>query len=188
MSTSSLSRRTVALAGSGAVRVWRLTPPGRTVTVTQRAVGGARRTLHVAGRVAGTRKARRGRARATAADRLGGALNLFVGVGAIGGAAYALGGAEDWDPAWLEDSPFEDFTVPGLVLGFVQAPIDLAAGWALWRGGRLATPLALASGAVQVGWIATQFRLIGYRSPLQPIFGVLGATSLALALRRSRRA
>lgn len=120
------------------------------------------------------------------ADRALGALDLAVGVSAIGGAAYALGGAKDWPREWLDGSPFTTYRVPGLVLGGVQAPLAIAAGVALWRGSPRAGVLALATGAVQVGWIVVQARIIGYRSFLQPLLGAIGLVSLAAAVRRWR--
>lgn len=114
-------------------------------------------------------------------------LDAAVGVSAIGGATYALAGARDWPQAWLEGSPFSSYRVPGLVLGFVHAPLDLAAAVAVGRGSRWATPLALASGAFQVAWIAVQYRVIGLRSFLQPLMGAVGVASLVLALRRRER-
>ncbi|MBO9533568.1 MAG: hypothetical protein J7513_11415 [Solirubrobacteraceae bacterium] len=122
-----------------------------------------------------------------AEDRALAVLDAVVGVSAIGGATYAVGGAPQWPREWLEGSPFRSYLVPGLVLGLVHAPLDLAAGYALWRRRPEATALALTSGAVQVGWIATQYRIIGLRSFLQPLLGVVGVVSLALAVRRARR-
>lgn len=120
------------------------------------------------------------------ADRALGALDLAVGVSAIGGAAYALSGAKDWPREWLDGSPFTTYRVPGLVLGGVQAPLAIAAGVALWRGSPRAGLLALATGAVQVGWILVQARIIGYRSFLQPLLGVIGLVSLGAAVQRWR--
>lgn len=112
------------------------------------------------------------------------ALDGAVGISAIGGAAYALGGAKGWPRAWLDGSPFSSYRVPGVVLGFVHAPIDLIAAWALVRRHPRASELALLSGAVQVGWIVIQARIIGLRSFLQPLLGAVGAVSLASAWRR----
>jgi len=120
-------------------------------------------------------------------DRVFGALDVAVGVSAIGGASYALSGAKEWPVEWLAGTPFRSYRVPGLILGGVHAPLDIAAGVALVRGSRNATPLALASAAVQVGWIVVQWRIIGRRSFLQPLMGVIGVVSLAGALRRLRR-
>lgn len=114
------------------------------------------------------------------------ALDGAVGISAIGGAAYALGGAKDWPREWLDGSPFSSYRVPGLVLGFIHAPIDLVAAWALARRHPRAGELALLSGAVQVGWIVVQARIIGLRSFLQPLLGAVGVVSLAAAWRRWR--
>lgn len=120
-------------------------------------------------------------------DRPLAAINTAVGISAIGGAAYALSGAKDWPIEWLDGTPFRSYRIPGLILGLIHAPLDLAAGYALWRQRPHATTLALASGTVQLGWIATQYRIIGLRSFLQPLLGVIGAISLTLAVRRARR-
>lgn len=115
------------------------------------------------------------------------AVDAAVGLSAIGGASYALSGAPDWPNAWLEGSPFRSYRVPGLVLGLVHAPLDLAAAVAIGRGSRWGTPLAIASGAFQLAWIAIQYRVIGLRSFLQPVMGAVGIVSFGLALRRRRR-
>jgi hypothetical protein len=120
-------------------------------------------------------------------DRALGVLDAAVGVSAIGGASYALSGAKEWPIEWLDGTPFRSYRIPGLILGGIHAPLDIAAGVALVRGSRNATPLALASSAVQVGWIVVQWRIIGRRSVLQPLMGVIGVVSLVGALRRVRR-
>lgn len=120
-------------------------------------------------------------------DRTLAAINTAVGISAIGGATYALAGAKDWPVEWLDGTPFHSYRIPGLILGGVHAPLDLAAGIALWRDHRHATKLALASGTIQIGWIAVQYRIIGMRSFLQPLLGATGLLSLTLAIRRARR-
>lgn len=67
-------------------------------------------------------------------DRVLGVVDVAVGASAIGGAAYALGGATAWPVEWLEGTPLRSYRVPGLVLGFVHAPLDLAAGVAALAG------------------------------------------------------
>ncbi len=115
-----------------------------------------------------------------------GVLDAVVGVNAIGGAAYALGGAKDWPREWLDGTPFTTYRVPGLILGLVHAPINLWAANQLLRRRPRATLAALAAGAVQVGWIVIQARLIGVRSFLQPLLGAVGVVSLAAAVGRVR--
>lgn len=86
------------------------------------------------------------------------ALNATAGVAALGGMVYALGGAPDVPPGWLERSPFRDYEVPGLILGGVYAPTSLAAAWA-----------------------------VAHRHPHAPDFAILAATVQGSASRRARR-
>jgi hypothetical protein len=111
------------------------------------------------------------------------ALNGAASLAAVGGMVYAFGGAPDVPVEWLERSPFTSYRVPGLVLGGVYAPISLAAAWSVARERPHAADVALAAAAVQEGWIATQVRIIGYRSFLQPLMGAVGIADLALAWR-----
>lgn len=120
-------------------------------------------------------------------DRVLAVLDAAVAAGAVAGGWYVARGAPRWDRAWLEGTPFRSFAVPGLALTFVHAPLDAAAAWALWRGDRRATRLALASAAVQCGWIAGQFAMIGLRTRVQLVFGPAAALSLRLAIARARR-
>lgn len=121
-------------------------------------------------------------------DRVLIALNAAAGIGALAGMRYALGGAPDVPVEWLAGTPFTDYRVPGLILGCVYAPVSLAAAWSLWRRAGRAGELAIAAGAVQVGWIAAQVRMIGLRSPLQPAMAAVGVVDLVLAARHARAA
>lgn len=120
-------------------------------------------------------------------DRALVALNAIAGVAALGGARYALGGAPDVPPQWLEGSPFRDYRVPGIILGGVYAPASLAAAWAVWRRHPRAGEVALAAGAIQVGWIGAQVAIIGARSFLQPTMAAVGLVDVGLAWRRLHR-
>ena len=107
-----------------------------------------------------------------------------VGVNALGGMAYALGGARDVPSEWLDGTPFDSYVVPGLYLGVVVGGSCVVAGYTAARDHQLARPAALASAAVMETWIAAQVALIGYRSPLQPVIAVTGLAVAALAGRR----
>jgi hypothetical protein len=112
------------------------------------------------------------------------AIEAVVGLNAIGGMAYALGGAKDVPPEWLDGTPFGSYVVPGLYLGVVVGGSCLAAAYAAARDDRRARAAALASSAAMVSWIAAQVAMIGYRSPLQPIIAGTGAAVAYLAARR----
>ena len=112
------------------------------------------------------------------------ALGAMVGVNALGGMAYALGGAKRVPPQWLDGTPFGSYVVPGLYLGVVVGGSCLTAAYAAVRDHDGARVAALASSAAMVSWIAAQVAMIGYRSPLQPL---IAATGLAVAYLAARR-
>ena len=109
------------------------------------------------------------------------AIEAVVGVNALGGMAYALGGAKDVPTEWLDGSPFHSYRVPGLVLGAVVGGTSLSAAYLVATEHQAARPAALTSSAVMVGWIASQLAVIGYRSPLQPAVAAVGAAAGWLA-------
>jgi hypothetical protein len=112
------------------------------------------------------------------------AIEAVVGLNAIGGMAYALGGAKDVPPEWLDGTPFDSYVLPGVYLGVVVGGSCLAAAFTAARDDHCARAAALASSAVMVSWIAAQVAIIGYRSPLQPIIAATGLTVACLAAQR----
>jgi hypothetical protein len=106
------------------------------------------------------------------------AIESLVAVNALGGMAYALGGAPGVPEEWLDDTPFGSYLVPGLYLGVVVGGSSLAAAYATIRDPRRARVAAFGSSAVMVSWIVAQVAVIGYRSALQPL---LAATAVAVA-------
>src|SRR3954469_24657812 len=106
------------------------------------------------------------------------AIESVVAVNAVGGMAYALGGAPGVPDEWLDETPFGSYLVPGLYLGVVVGGSCLAAASITVRDPHRARVAAFGCSAVIVTWIAAQVALIGYRSPLQPL---VAATGLAVA-------
>lgn len=115
------------------------------------------------------------------------AIALFLALGAIpAGAAFALrpdGSLVGMPLSVLAGTPFPDFRLPGLVLALVVGGATLAAAILLAIDSRRAAGVALAAGAVTLGWIAVQLALIGYVSPLQPLVAALGLAMVGLAWR-----
>jgi hypothetical protein len=111
-------------------------------------------------------------------------IEAVVGVNAVGGMAYALGGAREVPSEWLDGTPFDSYVIPGAYLGVVVGGSCLLAAYTAARDHDLARSAALASAAVMETWIAAQVALIGYRSPLQPIIASTGLAVAALAGRR----
>jgi hypothetical protein len=107
-------------------------------------------------------------------------------VNAIGGSIYGLRGAPNVPRDWLEDSPFDDYTVPSLILGVGVGGSCAAAAITALRGHEAAAPTSVLAGMVLSGWIAAQVALIGLRSFLQPLMGGVGITMIALGVKLGR--
>lgn len=113
-------------------------------------------------------------------------LGLLLGVvalNAVAGGYYALSGAPGVPVDWLAGSPFDSYAVPGAILLVVVGGSSAAAAVAVLARARLARPLALAAGALLLGWIVVQVAIIGYVSWLQPAMAAAAVLTLALARR-----
>jgi hypothetical protein len=109
------------------------------------------------------------------------AIEGVVAINALGGMAYALGGAAAVPTEWLDGTPFDSYLIPGLYLGVVVGGGCLAAAYVSLRRPGRARIAGLASSAVMVSWIVAQIATIGYRSPLQPLTAATGLTVAYLA-------
>jgi len=98
--------------------------------------------------------------------------------------------------ALLARAPFQDYFAPGVILVTVLGLAPLLVAFGLWRRPAWRAAARLNpwrryhwawSGAVLVGiallvWIGVQLMLIGYVSRLQPLYGLVGALIIRLAL------
>jgi hypothetical protein len=91
--------------------------------------------------------------------------------------------------SWLEDSPFSDYLIPGLILFFVLGVFPLVVFYGLWKQTSWSWFAALLVGAALVIWISVEILIIGYqpRPPLQSIYGALGLLILVFVLLPSVR-
>lgn len=104
-----------------------------------------------------------------------GALNAFAG------GYYGLSGAPGVPVEWLEGSPFNDYTVPSLILFIVVGGSLLIAAMSVFARSRFARASALIAGAIVLVWIAVQVAIIGYVSWMQPATATGGLLVLLLA-------
>ena len=101
-------------------------------------------------------------------------LESLIAVNAVGGMAYALGGASGVPQEWLDKSPFDSYVIPGLYLGVVVGGTCLAAACTTVRHPGHTRVAGLTSAAVTLTRILAQVAVIGYRSPLQPLVAAAG--------------
>lgn len=112
-------------------------------------------------------------------------LLLFGALSAAVGAGIALVANGAGVPvAYLEDSPFSSYLVPGLILGVVVGGTQLCAAISLLvRGGRGMLLAAVAGFGMQI-WIFAELAILREYSPLQTAYFALGALELILVLVR----
>lgn len=112
-------------------------------------------------------------------------LELFLGVGALGGGAALMAGPRGeilpLPVSLLVGTPFATYFVPGLILFAVLGVGPLGAAALAWNHHRLAPFLALVVGLALLIWMAAQIALIGY-SPDPPIQGFYLLLGLLIAL------
>jgi hypothetical protein len=113
-------------------------------------------------------------------------LLVFLAVGALGGGA-ALVAAPDGSIlqmplSLLDDSPFPDYFVPGLILGGMFGLGSLVAAALGLRRARVAPFLAFAIGVGQMIWIVVQLAIIKDVSVLHPLFFGIGLAIAAVAV------
>lgn len=117
------------------------------------------------------------------------AIDGFAGVSALIGMVMLL---TDWPVqfpnGWLQRTPFGDYTVPAVILGFVIGGSALLAMGATIRHASIGAGISLIAGAIMIGWIVGEVLLIDRFTPstaywAQAEYLLVGLAMVALALR-----
>src|SRR5215469_18121271 len=90
-------------------------------------------------------------------------IEAFIGLAAIGGGIALLTGAfpAQWLlVAWLQGTPFSDYTIPGLILLIVVGGGMLLAAATQFIQHKWAVLLSAAMGFVMLGWITFEVAII----------------------------
>jgi hypothetical protein len=98
-------------------------------------------------------------------------IEAIVGLGALGGGIAILTGAFDqWLPlAWLQGTPFSDYTIPGLILLIVIGGGMLVAAATIFTQHEWAVLLSAAMGLVMIGFEIFEVAIIDrYADAISP--------------------
>src|SRR5215472_9695249 len=90
------------------------------------------------------------------------AIEAFTGIGALYGGISILTGAFDkwFSLAWLQGTPFSDYTIPGLVLTIVLGGGMLLAAASIFIQREWTVLVSMAMGIVLLGWIGVEVAII----------------------------
>lgn len=109
-------------------------------------------------------------------------VDLFAAVSAIVGAVGLVVGYMNIPLDALSGTPFADFTVPALLLGFAVGGSALAAAAiGLFGPRRIETLASAAAGCVMVGWMSIEVAMIGLDIWVQAAYFVVGLIMIGLA-------
>lgn len=114
------------------------------------------------------------------------ALELFLGVGALGGGMALMAGPHGevlpLPVSLLAGSPFVDYYLPGAILFTILGVGPLGAAILSSRRHPVAPLLAVATGGALLVWLVVQIAIIGYSNhpPLQACYLALGVALTAV--------
>lgn len=86
----------------------------------------------------------------------------------------------EMSPDWLENSPFSDYLIPGIILLVVNGLLSMFTCIILILNKRPAPLLVIIQGIILSGWIVIQILLIQVVIPLHLIMGSVGIMLILL--------
>ena len=116
--------------------------------------------------------------------KLLGYLQIFIGMGALSGGIPMIlspnGSSSGMNPDILQNTPFDSFLIPGIILVAINGIGSLAGSYFSLKFKKQAGHLGVVLGSALIIWILVQMILLGYASWLQPLFLLIGVIELAL--------
>ena len=114
-------------------------------------------------------------------------LEVIIAVNAVYGGIGLMVNGMGMPGDWLDGTPFDSWTLPGVLLvATVAVPMSVAAVGEL-AGSRLAYLASVVAGLVLIGWIAAEVLVLRQYFFLQPVLGVAGILVVGLAWWAHRR-
>jgi hypothetical protein len=108
-------------------------------------------------------------------------LEALVALGAIAGGLSLVTGTITFPPAWLQGTPFSDYTIPGLVLAIVVGGSALCAAATVFIHREWAALVSVAAGLLMAGYEVVHFALIDHLEWFYVRYFVLGLVIFGLA-------
>ena len=109
------------------------------------------------------------------------ALLLFVGVGAVYGGVGLMVNGMGMPTEWLDRTPVDRWTWPGVALLVTVAVPQLVAVWLVMRQDPRAGLVGLVVGAALVLWILVQLAVLQRYYVLQPVIAVIGVIEMLVS-------
>ena len=100
----------------------------------------------------------------------------------IGGLSVIVTNGLGMPVSWLRTTPFQDYTIPGVILLVIVGGSALIAALSLQFHHAWQYLIAFASGAILVGWILGEALLIQQTSWLQALYLVVGLLEMGIAM------
>jgi hypothetical protein len=115
-----------------------------------------------------------------------GVVQTFIGLTAIAGGFRLVSnpnGIPDFPIEWLNNSPFTNYFIPGLVLLIVIGFGNVLAGTVTFLRKRYSGSIAIVLGTFLILYMTIEVWFVGLRNFLQPLYFILGVIVLILGLK-----
>lgn len=112
-------------------------------------------------------------------------LLLYVGITAVwgGGGLLLKGGSAFALPAdLLENTPFPDYTIPGLILTFIVGGTNLLAAYLLFKKHKFALEATATAGFGLAIWLFTELYLLPDSHFIQTVYFAIAVVTLVLTM------
>lgn len=98
-----------------------------------------------------------------------GLLLLIMALNAFGGGYYGMTGAKDIPVKWLQDSPFQNYFIPGLFLFTCIGGLSFYSSICVFRRNHKASKTVFICGLLILIWLTIQMSIISFVSWIQPV-------------------
>jgi hypothetical protein len=115
-----------------------------------------------------------------------GILTAFIALTAIGGGSAMLAGVDRFPLEWLAGTPFNNYTIPALLLAVVVGGSALSAAVTIVTKRKIAVFASMAAGLIMVGYIVVEVMLLSQVPPgptwVEGVYFGLGLLIFGLAV------